>query len=469
VTKERTPKQTSWAIVGFWSLIGGIVGIVFWEFLHYWRRILKQPLLVPNVIPTGTDTQDTMAAKALHIAASNLRAGIEKRQLPDGQEKLVLCAGVRNFREPWARDFGFASFGLVELQEFQALRDGLEVFLINQRPTGQFPVKVHSTNVVDRYLYSLFKREQPNQTPIKPKYITAHNTISLDGNALLVVAALNYVAHSGDTDFAKTHWSALKQAIIWLEDHALEADGLLHQAAFADWADSIARRGRVLYTNVLYWKALMELAQAAPLYSNGEDRQYFERKAAHVKASINQHFWRADLGYYVTNYVFDNLSSGGNLLAIAWDLTTPEQAHAILDNMDEFGMGSSVPTQVVHRAYPRKFVALENRLGGIGHYHTSASWLWLGAWHVIASTRMGRLAEAETLLCRISKVIVRDGAVHEVYDPDGHYLSTFWYTSEAPLTWSAGMVVHAHYVFRRHLTGQKDWRDTSIDDRCVVS
>lgn len=454
--------------MGFWSLVGGIVGIVFWEMLHYWRRLLKQPRLVASLLPTDLPAHRTVAAKALHVAAANLRAGIERRRLPDGQEKLVLCAGVRNFREPWARDFGFASFGLIELKEFQAVRETLEVFLINQRPSGQLPVKVHSTNVVSRYLHSLFERQQPNYTPIRPKYVTAHNTISLDGNALLVIAALNYASHANDGEFARRHWSALKRAITWLELHALEADGLLHQAAFADWADSIARRGRVLYTNVLYWKALIELAATAADFGSPQDGQYFETKAQHVKASINDHFWRPDLGYYVTNQVFDNLSSSGNLLAIAWGLTTPEQGHAILDNMEQFKMAKTVPTQVVHRTYPRKFIALENRLGGIAHYHTSASWLWLGAWHVIAATRLGRLSEAETLLCRISKVIVRDGAVHEVYDPLGHYLSTFWYTSEAPLTWSAGMVVHAHFVYRRRVARQSgDWGDISIDAHCV--
>ena len=97
----------------------------------------------------------------------------------------------------------------------------------------------------------------------------------------------------------------------------------------------------------------MDLAAAAPLYGTTDDGNYFLAKADQVKASINAHFWRADLGYYVTNYVFDNLSSGGNLLAVAWGLTTPEQAHAILDNMDRFNMAKTVPTQVVHRAYPR--------------------------------------------------------------------------------------------------------------------
>ena len=119
--------------------------------------------------------------------------------------------------------------------------------------------------------------------------------------------------------------------------------------------------------------------------------------------------------------------------------------------MNAFEMATPVPTQVTHRSYPRKFIAIENRLGGIPHYHTSVAWLWIGAWHVIALSRMKRLAEAEELLFRISNVIVRDGGVFEVYAPNGHPLSTFWYTSETPFTWSAGMVVYAHHVYQRQL------------------
>jgi GH15 family glucan-1,4-alpha-glucosidase len=456
VTGERSPqKKLPWLVVGLWSILVAISGFFFWRIISYWHRLFRQPYLSSATTRAEVDDYHTIETKALRIAMSNLLAGIEKRRLPDGQEKFILCAGLRNFREPWARDLGFASFGLIELNEFQVAREALEVFLVNQQPSGQFPVKVHSTSVVDRYLHSLFKRVQPTYAPLKPKFVTAHNTISLDGNALLVIAILNYAARSGDHNFAKTHWLALKQAANWLEKHALEADGLLHQKAFADWADSIARQGRVLYTNVLYWKALQALAEAAPIYGKPEDQNYFVAKAQYLKSSINEHFWRNDLGYYVTSHIFDNLSSSGNLLAVAWEMTTLDQAHSILDKMNEFEMANPVPTRVVHRPYPDKFIAVENRLGGIPHYHTHAAWLWLGAWHVIALARMRRMAEAEMLLYRISKVIVRDGTVHEVYAPTGHYLSSFWYTSEAPLTWSAGMVVYAHHVYYRALARVK--------------
>ncbi|HMQ55256.1 MAG TPA: GH116 family glycosyl hydrolase [Anaerolineae bacterium] len=451
---EVTRQRNTWFIIGLWTLLASVFGILFWKVFGYGQRLLRQPLLKRSAIPANLETFPTVEARALQIAAANLRAGIERRCLLDGQEKLVLCAGLRNFREPWARDLGFASFGLIELGEWQAVKESFEVFLLNQRPSGQFPVKVHSTSVADRYLHSLFGREQPNHAPIKPKYVTAHNTISLDGNAILVIGMLNYAHRTGDAAFMHDNWNALKKAISWLETHGLEADGLLHQAAFADWADSIARRGRVLYTNVLYWKALHDMAHAAATFGQTADQHYFAQRAEYLKQSIDDHFWRPDLGYYVTNKIFDNLSSSGNLLAIVWEMASPAQAHAILDKMNEFGMAAPVPTRTTHRPYPRRFIAIENHLGGIPHYHTSAAWLWLGAWHIIALARMDRLDEAAALLQRMSTVIVRDGAVHEVYAPNGNYLSSFWYTSEAPLTWSAGMVVYAHYVYQRRLAGE---------------
>jgi hypothetical protein len=124
-----------------------------------------------------------------------------------------------------------------------------------------------------------------------------------------------------------------------------------------------------------------------------------------------------------------------------------------LDKMREFKMASPVPTQVVHRAYPLKFIARENRLGGIPYYHTNAAWLWLGAWHIIALTCLNRFQEADALIHRLVRGIVKDGAVHEVYAPDGHYISTFWYTSEASLTWSAGMVIYAYHVYYYGIAG----------------
>ena len=436
------------------AAIVATLSYLIWRVGKYWVQLLSRPPLPPITIFPDLDAQPSLEAKGLLIASANLLGGLERRSMDNGHQKTVLCAGIRNFREPWARDFGFAAFGLMELEEYQAARETLEVFLLNQRPSGQFPVKVHSTSVLDRYLHSLFSKEQPIHRPIKPKHITAHKTISLDGNALLVIAAIHYAERSGDDDFIKDHWSALKQAVQWLDGYASHIDGLLVQESYADWADSVARGGKVLYPNVLYWKATYDMARAATKYGFAFDELHFTAKADRLEHAIRNHFWRNDLGYFVTSQELSQLSSDGNLLAVAWNLATPQQANLVLDRMRDFDMDSPVPTKVAQPAYPDKLIAIENRLAGIGNYHTSGAWLWLGAWHVIALVRAGRLAEAYTLLSRMSAVIVRDGVVHEVYGENGRYLSTRWYTSEAPLTWSAGLFIYAQAVYQRAAAGR---------------
>jgi GH15 family glucan-1,4-alpha-glucosidase len=434
------------------TILAFLLGVLVSQLLDYWWRLWRQPGLVAwthQYLPEH-DKAIIEADPALHIAEANVRAGIEERHLPDGTRKTILWAGWRNFREPWARDFGFASFGLVELAEKRVLKETLELYLHYQRADGHFPVKIHSTSVVDRYLHSLFARQQPTYSPLRPKYHTAHRTISLDGNSLLVIAALNYLRHYQDEAFAHRHWAALKRALHWVEAQALRPDGLLHQGAYTDWADSVIRTGAVHYTNVLYWKAVREFALDAARYGFAEDERVFKRREEQLRQAINHHFWDGRQGFYITSRQFPLvLSSDGNLLAAAWKLATPEQANAILDNVAAFGMAEPVPTKCTNREYGREYIAFENRLGGIPHYHTSAAWLWLGSWHVIALVRAGRLDEAERLLDRMRRVIVRDGVVHEVYDTSGHYLKTRWYQSEAPLTWSASMFVYASAVYRK--------------------
>lgn len=428
--------------------MGLIVAIVYelWLIAIYLKRVFSQPRLIDPRIIAEAKTPEQVRECGYRIALANLQGGIETRHLADGQEFSVLCAGIRNFREPWARDFGFASYGLLAAGELATAREGLELFFHLQRDTGQFPVKIHSTSIADRYIHSLFDREQPIYNPIKPKYITAHNTISLDGNCLIVISAMRYATHTGDDSVLIDHWQGLKQAIDWLSGHAHAEDGLLHQSAFTDWADSVGRTGRILYTNVLYWKALHELALAAERLGYAEDQAFFTAKAQGIHDSVQSHFWRPDLGFFITSMDYEILSSSGNTLAVAWGLANDEQCQIILDKMAEFKMADPVPTQVTHAPYPINLIAIENRLGGIAGYHTQAAWLWLGAWHIIALARSGRINEAEELLQRAAKAIVRDGVVHEVYGQDGNHLSTIWYTSEAPLTWNAGMLVYAYHV-----------------------
>jgi GH15 family glucan-1,4-alpha-glucosidase len=234
----------------------------------------------------------------------------------------------------------------------------------------------------------------------------------------------------------------------WLEEHKASAEeALLHQQSFADWADSVARTGYVHYTNVVYWKALTEMAQTAAELDMLSHSDMYRQKADLVVSAIQQRFWREDLGYFVTSDRLPQLSSDGNLLAMAWGLASPEQSKRILQAMEQAGMASPVPTRVASTPYPSELIAVENVLAGMAGYHTDAAWIWLGSWHVVSLVRCGELAKAQELLSRISSVIVRDKQIHEVYGRDGKPMASIWYKPEAPLIWNAGMFIYACKFF----------------------
>jgi GH15 family glucan-1,4-alpha-glucosidase len=434
------------------TIFGAALGIISLYLFQYIDFILKQPRLESKAVLTNVADFDTLETRAFFIAAENLRSGIEERNMQDGQVKRILHAGYRNFRESWGRDFGFASYGLIALDDFQTVKDTLEAFFSYQTPKGQFPVKLHSLSVLNRFIHSFLNREQSIEGPLKAKYISGHGAVSLDGQALLIIAAINYIRLSNDSEFAQTIWGGLKRALDWLAGYVKNpGDGLLHQSAFSDWADTIARSGRILYTNVIYWKAISEMAALAnQLGYSAEESDLISQKSK-VSQTIQSHFWSDELGYFVAGENWKNLSSAGNLLAIAWELTSEDQSNSILDVMRSVGMAEPVPTRVVYPAYSRKHISIENRLAGLADYHTEAAWLWIGAWHTIALARTHRLDEAGQLLSRISEIIVRDQQVHEVYDIQGKPISRLWYKSESPLTWSAGMVVYAFQIIQKYM------------------
>ena len=155
-------------------------------------------------------------------------------------------------------------------------------------------------------------REQSTETTLRPKYISAHGAPSLDGQALLVIAALTYARHTDDAAFLQNHWSQLEWAMQWLKSNDKDAGyALLHQGAFADWADSINRSGNILYTNIVYWKALSEMAQAAARLDLVDQEKFYASEAERVSQSIQNELWRSDLGLLCNQPAFTPIEQRG--------------------------------------------------------------------------------------------------------------------------------------------------------------
>jgi hypothetical protein len=422
-------------------MIARLIQFFLWSLgyaaLDFYRTVQKV-LGRESLVRPSTD-----GLEPIEVVRSCLESCLEVRRVSPTQSATVLCAGFRHFREPWARDFGFASYGLIAEGRSDVVRDGVMLFFRHQKSTGQLPLKMHSTLLLERYLHSLFARVQPVDANLVPRFITAHGTRSLDSALLLIIAWGECVLHTKDEELAVDLHGKVLLALEWVERYK-GALGLLHQGPFADWADSIARRGAVLYTNVLWWKSIKCLEDVEAFLPN--KLHPHKDTSKDVGERILKHFFCENLGYLKATPHSAMFTSPGNYLAVAWGLTTRRQSLSILDYADKEELSSPVPSKVTDRDYPFYLVGPEMWIAGIPNYHTSCSWMWIGGWHVVANQRVGRGDKAREIHERMLATVSRDGTVYEVHAPSGNPLATRLYHSEEPLSWNAAMILYADSV-----------------------
>ena len=294
----------------------------------------------------GLQRPSTEGMDGLNVARACLDACLEKRRVGPGKRATVLCAGFRHFREPWARDFGFASFGLIAEGKAHVVRDGVRLFFRHQKSTGQLPLKLHSTRLLERYLHSVLARVQPVDANLIPRYLTAHGTRSLDSALLLIIAWGECVLKTEDKVLGADLHGQARRALEWVE-RKRDQRGLINQGPFADWADSIGRRGAVLYTNVLWWKAQQSLEQVESYLELPFKPR--EESFEQIGARIRQHFYKD--GYLHNTPTSPIFTSAENFMAVAWGLTDAAQSASILDYADRKGL-SDVAVSYTHLTLP---------------------------------------------------------------------------------------------------------------------
>lgn len=418
---QRLIQFIVWA-AGYWAL----------DIYRTGRRVLKRDRLVKP---------DTDGLEPVEVVRTCLESCMEHRRVGPGERATVVCAGFRHFREPWARDFGFAAFGLLTEGRADVVNDGVRLFFSHQKSNGQLPLKLHSTNLAERYLHSVFHRVQPVDAALIPRFITAHGTRSLDSVLLLVIAWSECVLQTEDMSLAVDLHGQAVRALKWVERYEGKT-GLIHQGPFADWADSIGRRGPVLYTNVLWWKALKGVEEVEKLLPDG--MQHSDETADVVAHRIMDAYFKPEAGYLYQTPTDPMFAAAPNYMACAWGLANEEQANSILDYARNQGMSAIVPSRVTDREYKFYQVGPEMWIAGIPNYHTNCSWMWIGGWHAVACLETGRVEEAKEYVDRMLEIVDRDRTVFEVHDKTGKPLSTRLYHSEEPLSWNAALILYAY-------------------------
>ncbi len=370
---------------------------------------------------------------AYQIAAETLRSRYRK----DG-----ITAGAHHFSDIWARDSLFASLGAMVLGDMDVVRHNIDTLLIYQRQDGMVPLRVGQKHFMLKYLFGWNGRTQA-------RYIEDKNvSLTVDPTPLLIILTEAYLMHSGDRPFIQRILADLKAAAQWITAQDSDGDGLIEEGPYANWADSLHFSGKVLYSNVLVIQAYQALSRLCEAVSDN-DTGHYAHLAYKGRERLTEVFWQ---GRYFVNWVstvdgpHNFFVSDGNLLAILYDIATPEQAASIQAFLTETKLDSGFCIGTNYPNYPSRYIYPPFRWIHFLDYHNGLRWLWLGCLDAVVKYKMGLQDAAYSRLeCLAHKIMEFDG-VYEVYEPSGRPCNRFFYKSEDHFAWSSGMFVWACHV-----------------------
>lgn len=372
-----------------------------------------------------------------------------------GQQK-ILMAGSAHFAALWTRDFAFGSLGALSGNMFEPVKGGLESLFMYQRKDGLFPRRVGgSSNVLRGFLSKLGIKQKPTKVLKKAEYKSGLGGVPIDSNPLIAWVMEVYIEKSNDEAFLQKYWDQLNLGFEWMESQ--EEDGLLLQTPYADWKDVTKRDGKVMYSNVVYYRGLMAMKNLAEQLNQFELAQVYLSKAENLKIKIFENFWNEELGYFkdTLSSQADFYSADGNFLAILFGLTDLNQTEKILNQAQMVLKNESSGLYAnVDRAYPNSMVPLSIRLVGIkGYGDNTYIYPWNTALFVLASLKYpsaNNKIMAEQALQDLINTIKLYG-FQEAYDKNGKPVHRWAHKSEPDFSWFAGLMAYATSESLKHL------------------
>ncbi len=376
---------------------------------------------------------------------------IAKKSLRRCYSKKGILAGLHHFKDYWARDGFFASYGSLELGDYEIVKKNLCLFLDNISKDGQIPLRIGRRPHIFPFVFIGFK--------IKRKALFTfdfNNKPAVDNNSLFIISFGEYIKKTKELGFLKKNIAKIEKIFNWNFRNDKDNDLLIEEPGLSNWADSVKKKGKVLYTNACHYKACAMLSELFYLDKNKEKSYYYRELSKKIKKAINSLFWK---NKYYLDWIknkrkankgsikdsekiskkqdSESFSSAGNFLSVIWGISDKGKAKKIMDYSKSLGI-----MQPAFKDYNKSLISFPIKMIGLYDYHSRLSWLWIGCLRAIALNKIGLKKESLNVLRKMSKLIIRHNTVYEVYEKDMPVKRLF-YRSEHPFAWSSGMFVYA--------------------------
>lgn len=348
-------------------------------------------------------------------------------------------AGASTYDDTWIRDAYFASLGLLRIGELAPVRNLLERFVKFQRSDGLVPLRLSEGEILWKMLRAMVGLPNP-PCPVTPTYVDDKaGREPLDTCALTVILFMRYHAASGDADFVKTHFGAVERAMEWLIARPAKRGPLLWESYHCNWQDSLKFNDAVLYTNALYYEALLAFGEAHRLV-RGEAHAPTAALAAEVRAAVQARFWNGR--YFQVTAGWEVMDLAGNAICCLNGLATDEQAAKLFAHADAYPRKVALPVHFPSYPFKSKSWVL---LGlGMENYHNGTTWPWFSFLFIAAAEARGLEARERPVL---EALMCRDGGVYEVYEAHGwnagRPLRTLFFSSESDFSAACGTYLYA--------------------------
>jgi glycogen debranching enzyme len=315
-----------------------------------------------------------------------------------------------------------------------------------------------------------------------------------DASCLYTIAAAQHLATFPDPKLRAKLWPTLRRLDEWLQAQDTSGFGLITSHNDHDWMESSFNRGgKVLYVNALYLRHVRAMYELAPDPKAAAD---YLRRHETLRQKFNDFFWphegfeygellrgsshyppregpirfghsasqlayraaiRPDRGHYISHMNFgqfvDECDVLGNVLAVLFDLATPERGKLIMQYMLDAHANTPHPSRTYLRPmeagdpanmyHPEQEVHQDPRWRTPpGTYHHGAAWPFIGGLFSLAEHHVGRTREAATTLHDVAGAL-RLGRTTEWEFPE--WIGLDGTPSEIhDQTWNAGTYLAAH-------------------------
>ncbi len=367
-----------------------------------------------------------MSERVAELALKTLRAC-------EGSDSVV--AGRRHFAQYWLRDSCFAHWGHLALSEHDVVERALTLFAsgVNE---GHVPLRYGSWSMIlalSRDALTRFTVYCEKDPVLIARYQDDKGWAEVIDSTPLLVLLAGLCSLSGGRVI---EYDALDRAMRTLAKR--ERFGLLTQRPYADWCDSVKRRGYVTYTNALYYAALRVMSLLAP---DAKRRDAYARKAVEIRALINERLWiRAHYAEYLDETRIDTFSVESNFLCALFGIADERQTRLIFSSFDRYPELIEYIGRRVASRYPYHEVSWRLRVVGMADYHDRMQWLWTTGLVLLADRQLNGSSRTPRIIERLEGLLEGSEWVSEVY-ADNEPFTSFFYKSEEPFAWSAGMLL----------------------------